>query len=944
MRRSSSTCWARPTAAPSSRARALGTIANDDTTGTVGNISINDVTITEGNAGTSTATFTVTRTGGTAAFDVNYATADGTATAGSDYVAQPSGTVSFAAGDLTKTISVTINGDTIVEPDETFFVNLLGATNGGTIVKSQGTGTIANDDTTGTVGNISINDVTITEGNAGTSTATFTVTRTGGTAAFDVNYATADGTATAGSDYVAQPTGTVSFAAGDLTKTISVTINGDTTVEPDETFFVNLLGATNGGTIVKSQGTGTITNDDSAGIYQFHQMFGTDAGEDLNGTAGRDQIYGYGGNDRLYGQGGDDILYGGTGNDLLDGGTGADIMYGGAGDDVYRVDNIGDVVSEQTSPGVDDGGYDTAQSSITYTLPAFVEQLNLVGTAAINGTGNNLNNKLVANGAGDVLSGRAGNDLIYGGAGNDTLIGGSGNDDLWGGAGSDTFVFGPPDATSTDKIHDYSSTDHDHVGIYASDYGLSLGHGLVDDGTGHLVLDPAYFVAVAGSASIVQGTASGHGQFVFSTTSSTLTLMWDQDGAGPSHGVALATFNSGVTLSPTDFTVVNTPPTVAVHGSPDAVPERTDAHVGFTIDLSAPWNEDMLLTYSTVDGTAHAGSDFVGVSHGQVTIPAGSTSATILINALDGNPSQVDSFSLQLESAVGVTSGTAFSVAGSTASDSLAPLPPEVVAITDTTTTFGSPDPMGLAYVPSLGTLFLADPQLELTRVLHLSGVDTLFGLNLDGTLQSGGANPLSFSTKPAGLAFDPTTGLMYISDDERLEMQIVNPANPTVEVGHFSLTALGCDDTEDVTVNPNNGHVFVVNGGDFGHPKIVETDGTGSQIFSVIDLTAAVKGQPIGSPEGAVYDAAHDVFFVAGNNYDIKVVNRSGAVLDDITTLSAFRNPTGNIGVDIQGLTLAPASNDPTRMDLYVADQGVVDTNDGRLIEINLHNGLLYA
>ena len=382
---------------------------------------------------------------------------------------------------------------------------------------------------------------------------------------------------------------------------------------------------------------------------------------------------------------------------------------------------------------------------------------------------------------------------------------------------------------------------------------------------------------------------------------------------------------------------------MTVHSGPGPIDERADAHVGFTIDLSAPWNEDVLLTYSTVDGTAHAGSDFVGVSHGQVTIPAGSTSATVLVNALDGNPSQVDSFSLQLESAVGVTSSTAFSIAGSTASGSLAPLPPEVVAITDTTT-FGSPDPMGLAYVPSLGTLFLADPQLELTRVQHLSGVDTLFGLNLDGTLQSGGAIPLGFSTKPAGLAYDPSTGLMYISDDERLEMQIVNPANPTVEVGHFSLTALGCDDTEDVTVNPNNGHVFVVNGGDFGHPKIVETDGTGSQIFSTIDLTAAVKGQPIGSPEAAVYDPAHDVFFIAGNNYDIKVVNHAGTVLDDITTLAGYRNPTGNIGVDIQGLTLAPASDDPTRMDLYVADQGLVDTNDGRLIEINLHNGLLYA
>ena len=59
---------------------------------------------------------------------------------------------------------------------------------------------------------------------------------------------------------------------------------------------------------------------------------------------------------------------------------------------------------------------------------------------------------------------------------------------------------------------------------------------------------------------------------------------------------------------------------------------------------------------------------------------------------------------------------------------------------------------------------------------------------------------------------------------------------------------------------------------------------------------------------------------------------------------MSNYRNPTGNIGVEIQGLTLAPAVDDPTRMDLYVLDAGLLGTNDGRLIEINLHGGLLYA
>src|SRR5205807_8987308 len=94
-------------------------------------------------------------------------------------------------------------------------------------------------------------------------TAIFTVTRTGGTTAFDVNFATADGSATvADNDYGAR-SGIVHFGANVTTQTVSITINGDTKVELDETFFVNLSAATNGVTISDSSGTGTITNDDA---------------------------------------------------------------------------------------------------------------------------------------------------------------------------------------------------------------------------------------------------------------------------------------------------------------------------------------------------------------------------------------------------------------------------------------------------------------------------------------------------------------------------------------------------------------------------------------------------------------------------------------------------------------------------------------------------------
>ena len=259
----------------------VGTITNDDSAAIAGSVSINDVTISEGDSGTKVATFTVTRSGGTAAFAVNFATSDGTATvADGDHVAT-SGTLNFGANENTKTIAVTINGDTKVEANETFNVLLSNATNGATISDNQGVGTITNDDSAAIAGSVSINDVTISEGDSGTKVATFTVTRSGGTAAFAVNFATSDGTATvADGDHVAT-SGTLNFGANENTKTIAVTINGDTKVEANETFNVLLSNATNGVTISDNQGVGTITNDDSAASNPAARViasFATDSG------------------------------------------------------------------------------------------------------------------------------------------------------------------------------------------------------------------------------------------------------------------------------------------------------------------------------------------------------------------------------------------------------------------------------------------------------------------------------------------------------------------------------------------------------------------------------------------------------------------------------------------------------------------------------------------
>jgi disulfide oxidoreductase YuzD len=232
---------------------------NDCSSGLKPDVTINDVTVTEGDTGTKTVDFTVTlSTTSAQTVTVDFATADGTATAGTDYQSA-SGTVTFNPGETTKTITITINGDTSDEPNETFFVNLTNAVNA-IILDNQGQGTITDNDAAPA---ISINDVTIAEGDSGTTNATFNVTlSTASGFTVTVNYATADGTATAGSDYQST-SGTLTFIPGQTTQTIAVPINGDTTFESNETFFVNLTTPTNA-TILDNQGQGTITNDDAA--------------------------------------------------------------------------------------------------------------------------------------------------------------------------------------------------------------------------------------------------------------------------------------------------------------------------------------------------------------------------------------------------------------------------------------------------------------------------------------------------------------------------------------------------------------------------------------------------------------------------------------------------------------------------------------------------------
>lgn len=233
--------------------QALGTIVDDDPPPA---LSIGDVSATEGNLGTTNAVFPVTLSGPSGkTITVNYTTLPGSATAGVDFLPR-SGTLTFPPGATTRNIVVPVVGDTIDEPNETFFVQLSSPANA-SIARGQATGTIVDDDAPA---GITIDDVTVVTGNAlGTVEAVFTVRLTEQSGhTVTVNYATADGSALEGVHYTAAA-GTVSFAPGETTRTITVPVNGTLEHGPTREFLIFLGGASNGN-VVREQAVGTILN------------------------------------------------------------------------------------------------------------------------------------------------------------------------------------------------------------------------------------------------------------------------------------------------------------------------------------------------------------------------------------------------------------------------------------------------------------------------------------------------------------------------------------------------------------------------------------------------------------------------------------------------------------------------------------------------------------
>ena len=358
----------------------------------------------------------------------DYRIVSGTADAGVD-VRESTSFIRFSAGDQTRTFSTRVEADNDLEFDEAYVIEAFLTSGNARFANGASTARITSfildDDGATSPFSLFIDDVSVTEGDGGTTNAAFEVNFSRpATQDFTINYTTVgNGSAGANSDFV-PVSGTLEVSRGQTAVAFAVPIIGDAVDESNESFLLSLTPSIS--IPGKSVSVATIVDNDipfSTGpdfrdFSQASKGITVDAlaGNDtVSGSRFADQLVGGDGNDRLQGRAGNDRLFGDAGEDLLVGSAGNDTATGGSGNDFVRGGTGNDNLSG-------DGGND------------FIFGEN--GRDALRGGAQN--DRLFGGNGADTILGEAGNDLLNGGTGRDLLLGGAGDDNLFGGAGIDT--------------------------------------------------------------------------------------------------------------------------------------------------------------------------------------------------------------------------------------------------------------------------------------------------------------------------------------------------------------------------------------------------------------------------------------------------------------------------------------------------------------------------
>lgn len=592
------------------------TIVNDDLAPT---LQVADANIVEGTGGgTTTLVFTATLSAEPAPDQpamVDYATASGSALAGTDFT-PASSTLSFTNGTaLTRTINVPITRDNIDESDETFTVTLSNVFNA-QIPQPTATGTLLDDDTAV----VSINNVSQNEGNAGTSSMDFTVSLSAPAASSRVYGAfTTDGTAAAPGDYIALPLGptTVVFAPGETTRTVSVQINGDTTVEADETFALNLvesLSTERGGTQPVASSIGTLVNDDVAVINVSINDASVSEGSGAGTT---------------------DALFSVSLSAPPLAGAPVTVNYSTAGGSATSGTDFTAVSGSLTFTN---GGALTQTISVPVTRDLIDE--NDEGFAVdITATGGSVTD---GQGAGAIVDDDA---VPTAAIGNLSVVEGNG--------GLTTAVFSVSLSNPSAFALTYQASTVDGTAAAPGDY-QAIVVGLNNVSFAALQTTQTVSVNVNGET-LVEANET----FVLELRAATST-----EGTSPVLASATATITNddSALLSITDVTQ----PEGNGNGSTPFV---------FTITTSNPSSSPISVNYQTVDGSALAPSDFAA-SSGSLTIPALATSVNLSVPVVaDSILEPNETFTVTLSDAVGATIGDASGIGTILGDDDMIPVP-----------------------------------------------------------------------------------------------------------------------------------------------------------------------------------------------------------------------------------------------------------------------------
>ena len=761
----------------------VGTITNDDAPPT---ISIGNASVAEGNSGTASATFTVSLSGPSAqTVTVNYATADGTAVASSDYVAA-AGTVTFNPGITTQTVTVLVNGDTTFEANETFTVNLSGATNAA-IVGGTGTGTITNDDTAPV---LSITNASVTEGNVGTTTATFALSLSSSSGqTTTVNYATANGTATAGVDYVAA-SGTLNFAPGQTTQVITVTVNGDTLSEANETFTVT-LSAPNNATIGVGTGTGTINDDDALPTLTINDVSATEGNSGtanaaftvtLSAASGQTVTVNYATADGTATAPGDYTTTSGTVT-FAPGQTTQTITVPVVGDALNEanetffvnlsgavnatiVDNqgLGTITNDDTPPTISignvtvvEGNSGTTSATFTVSLSGPSAQTVTVNYATADGTAVAGSDYVAASGTVTFNPGittQSVNVLVNGDTtfeANETFtvnLSSPTNATIVGGTGTGTIS---NDDTAPVLSVNNASVTEGNVGTTTATFTVSLSaaSGLTTtvnyataDGTATAGID---YVAASGTLTFAPGqTTQSIAVTVNGDTLSEANETFTVTLSAPSNatigvGTGTGTINDDDPL-----------PALSINGASVTEGNAGTVNAVFTVSMSAASGQSVSVGYATTNATALAGSDYVAAS-GTLTFTPGQTTQQIQV-VVNGDivPEANETFSVVLSAPVNATIATGTGIGTITNDD----VPVTVSPTTVPSATVAMPYSQTLSGSGGSGPYTFA-----VTAGALPAGLSLAPGGSLSGTPTAGGTFTFTATATDSSPAPGPFTG-----------------------------------------------------------------------------------------------------------------------------------------------------------------------------------------